>query len=103
MTDKQPEALRLANELGGYVYDDRREWSDSEYVDNLPNNYIRDAAAELRRLHDVNGELVEALRLMNIECQHLHHAKKDQHGYDVACPVVERIKASIAKATGKQQ
>ena len=67
---------------------------------------IRDTAPlqrELRRLHEVNAELVEALRLMNIECQHLHHAKKDQHGYDVACPVVERIKTSIAKATGEQQ
>ena len=60
-------------------------------------------AAELRRLHEVNVELVEALRLMNIECQNLHHSKKDQHGYDVACLVVERIKASIAKATGEQQ
>jgi hypothetical protein len=60
-------------------------------------------AKESRRLHEVNAELVEALRLMNIECQHLHHSKKDQHGYDVACPVVERIKTSIAKATGEQQ
>ncbi len=88
MTDKQPEALRLADELEKYTYD--FEWHST-------------AADELRRLHEVNAELVEALRLMNIECQHLHHAKKDQHGYDVACPVVERIKASIAKATGEQQ
>ena len=44
---KQPEALRLAHNL------------DSEDVDlsNLP-----DAAAELRRLHALNAELVEALR-----------------------------------------
>lgn len=62
-----------------------------------------DAAAELRRLHEVNAELMEALRLLNIECQHLHHAKKDQHGYDVDCPVVLRINAAIAKATGEQQ
>jgi hypothetical protein len=89
MTDKQPEALRLADLL--------------DYAVGI-EGYVRDeAAAELRRLNEVNAELVEALRLMNIECQHLHHAKKDQHGYDVACPVVERIKASIAKATGEQQ
>ncbi len=86
--DKQPKALWLADELEKYTYD--FEWHST-------------AADELRRLHEVNAELVEALRLMNIECQHLHHAKKDQHGYDVACPVVERIKASIAKATGEQQ
>jgi hypothetical protein len=89
MTDKQPEALRLADLL--------------DYAVGI-EGYVRDeAAAELRRLNEVNAELVEALRLMNIECQHLHHAKKDQHGYDVACPVVERIKASIVKATGEQQ
>ena len=88
MTDKQPEALRLAEILEGYY---------AGYMNT------KEAAAELRRLHEVNAELVEALRLMNIECQHLHHAKKDQHGYDVACSVVERIKTSIAKATGEQQ
>ena len=87
MTDKQPEALRLAELLDLFGCD---------------ANDLK-AAAELRRLHEVNAELVEALRLMNIECQHLHHAKKDQHGYDVACSVVERIKTSIAKATGEQQ
>ncbi len=89
MTDKQPEALRLADLL-----------ENEKHVTDLA---LFKAAAELRRLHQVNAELVEALRLMNIECQHLHHAKKDQHGYDVACPVVERIKTSIAKVTGEQQ
>ena len=42
--DKQPEALRLADEL------------ESEWV--AP--YEFDSAAELRRLHQVNQELVEA-------------------------------------------
>ena len=44
MTDKQPEALRLADLL-----DKRISMWDCE------------AAAELRRLHEVNAELVEAL------------------------------------------
>ena len=43
--DKQPTALRLADEL------------ESEWV--AP--YEFDSAAELRRLHQVNQELVEAL------------------------------------------
>ena len=86
MTDKQPEALRLADEFE----------STKSYLGAK-------AAAELRRLHEVNAELVEALKLMNIECQHLHHAKKDQHGYDAACPVVERIRASISRAMGEQR
>lgn len=91
MNGQKPEALRLADLL-----DATELWPSG-------SDRCQQAAAELRRLHEVNAELVEALRLMNIECQHLHHAKKDQHGYDVACPVVERIKASIAKATGEQQ
>ena len=45
MTDKQPEALRLADVLR----EEGKSWWD--YA----------AAAELRRLHEVNAELVEAL------------------------------------------
>ena len=48
MTDKQPEALRLADVL--------REEGESWW------DYA--AAAELRRLHEVNAELVEALRVV---------------------------------------
>jgi hypothetical protein len=53
----QPEALRLADALDGLVYEipcDSRGWSDDENGDHKPNNPIRDAAAELRRLHDEN-------------------------------------------------
>lgn len=46
MTDKQPEALRLAYKLNLMF-----GW-----------NTCAEAAAELRRLHEVNVELVEALR-----------------------------------------
>ncbi len=46
MTDKQPEALRLADIL----------------QHKIPSiECLEIAAAELRRLHDVNAELVEAL------------------------------------------
>jgi hypothetical protein len=100
MTDKQPKALRLADAVCDYT---RWGCETPEAATLRRQKTHKEAAAELRRLHEVNAELVEALRLMNIECQHLHHAKKDQHGYDVACLVVERIKASIAKATGEQQ
>ena len=47
MTDKQPEALRLADAI-----DERK----CTYGD------VDAAADELRRLHEVNAELVEALR-----------------------------------------
>ena len=50
MTDKQPEALRLADAFG------IPHWT------GLPIALHVEAAAELRRLHEVNAELVEALK-----------------------------------------
>jgi len=76
MTDKQPEALRLADEA------DHRDFG----LDPEPT-WIKNAAAELRRLHEVNAELVEALEF----CAGTSYIT-DAH--DVA-------KAAIAKATGE--
>ena len=73
MTDKQPEALRLA-----YVLEQGHDLRDEE-----------EAAAELRRLHEVNAELLEALEF----CAGTSYIT-DAH--DVA-------KAAITKATGEQQ
>ena len=50
MTDKQPEALRLADLI------ERGRGDDVIYA--------KEAAAELRRLHEVNAELVEALSVV---------------------------------------
>ena len=47
MADQQPEALRLAQILTG--------------PDGLASWHLEDAAAELRRLHSVNAQLLEAL------------------------------------------
>ena len=86
----------------------------------------RRAAAELRRLHaelrrlQIDGDarnvhlsermkdlfkveaqrdaLLEALRLLNIECHQLHHNFKDRHDFVDPCPVVARIKAAIKAA-----
>jgi hypothetical protein len=53
MTDtKQPEALRLADES------DNDEWIAGT------NQWREEAAAELRRLHEVNAELLEALKVL---------------------------------------
>ena len=54
MTDKQPEALRLAE-----FFEDR-----GFYRSELK------AAAELRRLHEVNAELVEALEKIGLCIAH---------------------------------
>jgi len=52
MTEKQPDALRLADALG------IPHWT------GLPIALHIEAAAELRRLHEVNAELVEALSVV---------------------------------------
>ncbi len=72
MTDKQPEALRLADRLSTGII-------DREGADTLA------AAEELRRLHEVNAELVEAVKAA---------LSNDQ-------PYIEKCRAAIAKATGE--
>ena len=66
----QPEALRLAGVLDNYGYKD-----------------TDDAASELRRLHEVNQELLEALK----DVMYWENGKPE---WDVA-------RAAIAKATGE--
>ena len=68
MTDKQPEALRLADEF------------------EFTKSYLgAKAAAELRRLHEMNAELVEALKAALSDDQ----------------PYIEKCKAALVKATGE--
>ena len=87
MTDKQPEALLYADIL--------------EY--KIPSiECLEKAAVELRRLHEVNAELVEALRLIHpFECDKLHHEKKHRHSYAEPCPVKEWIDGVLRKAQGE--
>jgi multidrug resistance efflux pump len=96
MTDKQPEALRLADLL-----------SDRDFGSFTANNLMDKAAAELRRLHQsekegwryakeldqernrlegINAELVEAVKAALSDDQ----------------PYIEKCKAAIAKVTGEQ-
>jgi hypothetical protein len=73
---KQPEALRLADEI-------RQCYEDDDYWLHV--------AAELRRLHEVNVELVEALERIG-----LYIAQGDSWG---ARKIAE---ATFVKATGEQ-
>lgn len=78
---KQPEALRLADALENMVH--------------MNFAATDQAAAELRRLHEVNAELVEALSAL---------LKRVMTGYD-GLPQgrgVIMAEAAIAKATGEQ-
>ncbi len=70
MTDKQPEALLIA--------------------DDLENLGEHEGAAELRRLHEVNAELVVVLRWLNARG-------------GLSLDVHEQIDAVLDKATGEQQ
>jgi len=78
---KQPEALRLADDL------------DHEFAQGRISNYNgRKAAAELRRLHEVNQDLLKALNtILNISLIDNGHWTK----------TIEReAHEAIAKATG---
>ena len=72
MTDKQPKALSIAKRL-------------KNQQQPLSLALREKAAAELRRLHEVNAELVEALKAALSDDQ----------------PYIEKCKAAIAKATGE--
>ena len=77
MSDKQPEALRLADELdamfGATEIDER-------------------VTAELRRLNEVNHELLEALQSVLDNCL----------DSEWLCAAHAKARAAIAKATGEQ-
>jgi len=76
--DKQPEALRLADELQDTPFESTRY----------------EAAAELRRLHEVNAELLAALdKLARL-------GNGDRYGNSIGNTIAQE---AIAKATGKQQ
>jgi len=71
MTDKQPEALLIAYLLDGFN-----------------NPYDVRAAAELRRLHEVNDALVQALQIV-------------VRGVPDTWEGVKQAKAALTKADGK--
>lgn len=78
--DKKPEALRLADGLSAV---------NTNNADSLLAQMVAtSAAAELRRLHALNAELLEALRSA---ATYLDHLDADSKPY----------RAAIAKAEGK--
>jgi hypothetical protein len=87
------EALQFANELD--------ELQRAEY----PNHY--EAADELRRLHSVNAELLEALQelLASERANSFEIVGRDTDGHPLNAAGVARVKArlAIAKAQEKGQ
>ena len=82
MTDKQPKALRLADEF------EICEWIDAT------GQWREEAAAELRRLHEVNQELSEALNLMFASIIPYQHDGTPT----IPDATVDKANAAIAKA-----
>jgi hypothetical protein len=75
---KQPEALRLADALDKGHY--------------LPAT----TAAELRRLHEVNAELLTIIK-------DLQESASYWCDYEVPVGIVERMNAAVKKATGETE
>lgn len=104
----QPEALRLADliERGRgddviYAKDAAAELRRLHQSEREGWRYADEVEQERKRLHEVNAELVEALRLIQpIQCDNLHHEKKHRHSYAESCPVKEWIDGVFAKAQG---
>ena len=83
----QPEALRLADAICDYS---RLGFETEEAAKKRHNKDRRDAAAELRRLHAVNEELLEALK-----------AIRDDEGTRLDWRIYDKARAAIAKAGGE--
>jgi len=105
MTDKQSEACEVPFiEQLESVPNNSRLWVD--FPEGMGSthfpvgHYCHKAAAELRRLHEVNAELVEALKAFD-------DAAKDSKsiiGFSGrALPLLKKARAAITKATGEQQ
>ena len=81
MSAEQPEALRLADLIDS---DFDPDWMTEEGFDQI--------AAELRRLHSVNADLLAALNTM------LTHMSMDEDEWNKV--TFDKARAAIAKATG---
>jgi hypothetical protein len=104
MTDKQPEEKQVPlYELLEDIPEDFRigfkdndNWSAGVTWHPIGVTCHK-AAAELRRLHEVNTELGEALKLL-LDCPSGQYDTSDD--YEIAC---DKANAALAKATGEQQ
>ena len=88
MSDKQPEALQLADVVD--VFDAQSE--------HMPLEIYGDISSELRRLHEVNQELLDELE----KCQKELSAGMQSYWEDtLSKQAIGQARAAIAKATGE--
>jgi hypothetical protein len=91
---KQPYALWLADR-----FDDVGDWYEFD-----AKTWVPGAAAELRRLHSVNAELLAALQAMyraapmSTECGDFHHGASDRHDFGGECKPLAAYRDAAAQA-----
>ncbi len=98
MSEKQPEALRLADAL------------EQQFPVGTAQDYLDgESAKELRRLHEVNQELLEALRWYEAQAKNMGKAAIHSDSktilsimHEVAVDYGKRARAAIAKAEGRE-
>ena len=104
MTEKQPKALECAEDLARFMRYLERIWGD----DYAEFRTLTESEKELRRLHEVNVELLEALKLAANALDKMG----DMPDYDVSpdawfslgCEnIVKNSKSLIAKSTGQSK
>ena len=78
MSTQQPEALRLA-----------------DILDFGSRQFNAEASAELRRLHALNVELVEALKACDEAMSYMSE-------YDIPLTLPSQVKDALAKAEGRE-
>ncbi len=88
MTNKQPEALRLAEKIYKWARDYSTTWDE--------DRMLTEAAAELRRLHEVNAELMQIFKRIRFEQCFVCECGIEDATWEL-------IEANIAKATGEQR
>ena len=87
MSTQQPEALRLADAMDAV----NKNNADSLLVQMA----ARSASAELRRLHAINAELVEALKACDEAMSYMSE-------YDIPLTLPPQVKDALAKAEGRE-
>lgn len=92
MSTQQPEALRLADELEAAP-----AFANSRGTINLEmsSSMAEEAATELRRLHAINAELVEALNACDEAMSYMSE-------YDIPLTLPPQVKDALAKAEGRE-
>ncbi len=87
MSTQQPDALRLADAMDAV----NKNNADSLLVQMA----ARSASAELRRLHAINAELVEALKACDEAMSYMSE-------YDIPLTLPSKVKEALAKAEGRE-